>query len=50
MERKIGVTEKDILLENNKKFIKEATIVFDPHTNKGQGVSQIIDGLKRILR
>ncbi len=46
------VREKDVIVEDKKgeyMFIKEVTIIYNPHTSKGKGISQIIDGLRRIL-
>lgn len=47
---KVGVKERDILVwKDPPKFIKEVTIRYDHTTKKGRGISQIIDGLGRII-
>ena len=47
MDKKVGVEERDILI--GKKWFKEVVIIYNDSTKKGRGVSQIIDGLKRII-
>ena len=48
MEPKIGMVEEDVLIDD-KKWLKKITIIFDPGTKKGRGISQILDGVKRII-
>lgn len=48
--KKIGVKERDVLIQKDPpKFIKEVIIRYDPSTNKGRGIDQIINGLGRII-
>lgn len=49
--KKVGIKERDILIQTDPpKLIKEVIIRYDPTTKKGRGISQIIDGLGRIIK
>lgn len=48
---KLGVKEVELTTVKNGDvcFIRRATIIYDPSTEKGRGISQIVDGLRRIV-
>lgn len=49
--KRVGVKERDILITKDPpKFIKEVIIRYDHTTKKGRGISQIINGLGRIIK
>ena len=46
-----GVTDKDVAIQGKRpRWIRVTTIKYNPGTEKGKAIGQIIDGLRRLLR